>query len=161
MDLVTQQRLQEVLSYDSETGLFTWLVSTSFRIKVGDIAGCPDKNGQINYNGIRIDSKLYDAHRLAFLYMTGEWPEVVDHINGNGLDNKWSNLRSVTQSVNTINKHTPVRSSTGYRGIYPGKKLGSFQVRVDRNQRRYNIGTFETLQQAIEARDRKLAELET
>ena len=78
--MITQKRLKELLHYCPDSGVFTRLKSTSNRVKVGDIAGWKGKNG---YIGINVGGVKERAHRLAFLYMTGDFPVFqTDHING-------------------------------------------------------------------------------
>lgn len=98
---LTQERLKELFKYDPETGLFTRLVSTNNRVKVGDVAGNARADGYIK---IRVDFDMHYAHRLAWLYMTGEWPtQKIDHISGDKSDNRWSNLRDVSSVTNLQN----------------------------------------------------------
>lgn len=94
---------------------------------------------------------MYDSHRLAFLYMTGKFPNgVVDHIDGNGLNNSWSNLRDVEQRHNSRNRHNrKKKSSTGEVGIYYAKDGKRFQVKIDVKSKRFTVGIFETLEEAI------------
>lgn len=76
--MLTQERLKELLKYDPETGLFTW-ISRKPKVKLNTIAGYKTKRGYIL---IGVDRVYYFGHRLAFFYMTGQWPkEVIDHIN--------------------------------------------------------------------------------
>ena len=78
--MLTQERLKEVLHYDPETGIFMWLVAPNGRIRVGMEAG----SSHDGYIGIKVDRILYKAHRLAWFYMTGEWPaNDVDHWDRN------------------------------------------------------------------------------
>lgn len=91
---LTQTELKELLKYDPATGQFTWLNPKSRRLKKGDVAG-NDSAGAIQ---ITINSKPYRANRLAWLYMTGEWPAYdVKYINGMVNDNRWSNLTMGTR----------------------------------------------------------------
>lgn len=100
--MLTQTRLKEVLAYTPGTGTFRWRVANSNRIKVGDVAGTPHNEGYIH---IRIDGKRYLAHRLAWLYMTGEWPEYqIDHRDGIRNNNWFSNLRVATNAQNSENR---------------------------------------------------------
>src|SRR5215467_8628570 len=100
MGEIDATRVREVLDYDFETGRFTWRVKRT-RVTVGDLAGCLDAG---RYK-IRISGRNYWAHRLAFLWMTGEWPQgEVDHKNGNPTDNRWSNLRDATRPQNQHNR---------------------------------------------------------
>jgi hypothetical protein len=101
---MNQQRVMDLLEYDQKTGVFVRRIQTSNRIKVGDVAGSKDKNG---YLCIRLDGKTYKAHRLAWLYIHGVWPSgEIDHINHQTNDNRISNLRDVSRSVNQQNKKT-------------------------------------------------------
>ena len=100
---ITAERLRELLSYDPETGAFTWLVKRPGRWNKspGTAAGSFDTKG---YLLITLDSQRFSAHRLAFLYMTGEWPKkCIDHIDGDSANNRFKNLRDVDQSTNMQN----------------------------------------------------------
>lgn len=111
---LTFDRLRELLYYCHETGTFTWL-QTRQRSPEGSLAGHTNKVG---YCVIGIDGKYYKAHRLAFLYMTGEWPKKqVDHINRNKSDNRWSNLRDVSNKDNQRNSGPRKTSKTGITGV--------------------------------------------
>lgn len=98
--MITQKELKRVLSYNKRTGLFRWKISIC-NVKKGRIAGTPTSDGYIN---IRINGRIYRSHRLAWLYVHGRWPNPqIDHKNGKGTDNRWSNLRESTQSQNRAN----------------------------------------------------------
>lgn len=97
---ITQSRLKEVLSYDHETGLFHWVNPHRGRCKVGDIAG----NKTRGYIVICVDRERILAHRLAWFYVHGEWPNEIDHINGIRDDNRIANLRNTTASENAQNR---------------------------------------------------------
>lgn len=149
--ILTQERLKELLNYDPETGVFTRLIRSSNRGKVGDVAGSMNGNGYLAAN---IDRSSYKMHRVAFLYMTGAWPvKEVDHINGIRHDNKWNNLRQVTRAQNLQNQHgAKVCSSTGYLGVKPCPgRLGFFLAQINTNKKRTHLGTFPSPELAHEA----------
>ena len=101
------KRIPEFLKYDPETGDFSRIRVIGHRFKVGDKAGTVNKQGYVR---IMMFGMGFQAHRLAFYFMTGELPPSdleVDHINGNRSDNKWSNLRLVTHAVNMQNSRKP------------------------------------------------------
>jgi len=98
--MLTQSQLKEILTYNPDTGIFTWLVASNGRIRVGDIAGTTD-NGYVR---IMIERTKYRAHRLAWLYVHGESPkEQIDHINHIRDDNRINNLRCVSCHENFKN----------------------------------------------------------
>ncbi len=98
---LTAEYLRSILHYDQETGIFTWKVRTARRVKAGDVAGCSDGDG---YRLIKVQSRLYKAHRLAWLYIHGSWPkDQIDHINRIRTDNRIANLREVSNKQNLQN----------------------------------------------------------
>src|SRR6266704_128840 len=98
--MLTQQRLKELLSYDPLTGVFLWRVKRCNKMP-GDVAGC---NKNRNYTVVYVEGKSYRAHRLAWFYMTGEWPATfLDHRDMNKHNNAWENLRLATKSQNQAN----------------------------------------------------------
>lgn len=100
--MLTQEELKETLSYDADTGVFVRKIRTSNAIKVGDVAGTTDAKG---YVIIRVKGVTHKAHRLAWLYVHGKWPNgEVDHINNDPGDNRIANLRDVSKSENQQNR---------------------------------------------------------
>ena len=125
---ITQQELKRVLHYDPETGIFKWIVNAGAkgRGRAGDVAGTNDQG----YIKIIIAGKKYRAHRLAFLYMNGNFPKnAVDHIDGNRGNNKWTNLREATVTDNNRNMRLYRRNVTGLHGVQPGyTKRGGWTI---------------------------------
>jgi len=147
--MITRTRLLEVINYDSVTGIFTWKVGTR-KIKAGAIAGSIDDDG---YRYIRVDRRLYAAHRLAFLYMTGAWPVngFVDHKNILPGDDRWENLRDVTKKTNQENRSTASSNNkSGLLGVSPnGKRWAATDNTTENGKRKhYYLGTFDTPIQA-------------
>lgn len=135
---LTQDGLKAVLDYDSITGIFTWKkTDTRYHWKEGSIAGGKKAvPGKPTYILIRVMGTRYAAHRLAVLYMTGQWPSgIVDHINRNGTDNRWSNLRVVCPQVNALNS-----KSAGYTW---NKKAKKYQARIGLNGRNISLGYYD------------------
>ena len=98
--LITQARLKELLRYDPETGVFTWRATGKGR-RLNRQAGTVQATG---YLTITIDWRIHLAHRLAFLYVVGDWPpNEIDHIDGDQSNNRWCNLRPATRSQNMAN----------------------------------------------------------
>lgn len=112
---LTEARLKELLHYDPETGVFTWRNSPLVHKWRGKVAGRQDQG----YWRIRIDRQEYQAHRLAWLYVTGAWPaHAVDHINGIRSDNRWANLRDVPSNVNMQNRRrAKINTKSGLLGV--------------------------------------------
>jgi len=136
--MVTQTRLIELLSYDLDTGVFTRRAGVG-PTHIGDVAGNPCHG----YWQICIDGRSYYAHRLAWLYMTGEWPkEQIDHINMDKTDNRWNNLRLATPSQNTCNQSARSTNKVGMKGVSPNGKRFSAQITIDGTC--HHLGTFDT-----------------
>jgi len=142
---LTKERLDAVLEYSPDTGVFIWKAGTYARRKVGIIAGGIKP---IGYRVIGVDGKYYGAHRLAFLAMTGAWPTLmVDHIDGNKENNKWSNLRDVSCSVNQRNRHR-ARKDSAYGMLGVSKSLNKFKAVIRSPGKQHYLGTFSTKEEA-------------
>lgn len=151
---LTQSRLKELLSYDPDTGVFRRRVRTSPRIMLGDIAGCTGRyTKSIQYRKICVDTKLYFAHRLAFLYMTGSWPvDGVDHIDRDGLNNRWLNLRPASQVTNMQNASLRKDNTSGVVGVCWSKRRNEWLARIVVNRQVIFLGWYDTLAEAADAR---------
>jgi hypothetical protein len=156
---VTQQQLKEVLHYDPETGIFRWRFSVANRIKPWDVAGYNQGNG---YLRVSINSKKQYLHRIAWLYMTGNWPDdEIDHIDGIRSNNSFLNLREVTSKQNKENQKLAKNSTSGYRGVCWSKKDKRWFGHVIHNNKKYLAGYFKNKEDAIQAVAAKRAELFT
>ena len=112
---LNQSRLKELLAYDPDTGVFTRLVKSNRNVRIGAVAGTCDSKG---YGQISVDGKLYRAHRLAWLWMTGAWPVAqLDHRNGVRHDNRWENLREATNGENNQNAAIRSNNTSGFMGV--------------------------------------------
>ncbi|MCZ6898266.1 MAG: HNH endonuclease signature motif containing protein [Betaproteobacteria bacterium] len=124
---MNQKQLKSVLHYDSNTGVFTWL-KWKKGCRKNCIAGYVDTRGYVK---ICINqSKPYKAHRLAWLYVYGEWPDIVDHMNRNPSDNRLCNLRNVSHSGNQKNTKLRIDNSTGIPGVGWDKTRNKWMVRI-------------------------------
>jgi len=148
--MLTQARLKELLSYDPVTGLFTWRVNRRGHVVAGQRAGCD--NGPNGYRVLKVAGRVYLEHRLAWFYVTGEWPERdVDHVNGNRKENSFLNLRPATRKQNLENQKLRIDNTSGHRGVTLDKRTGRFVARIFHNRRGYHIGVFDTAEQAAVA----------
>ncbi len=140
-------RVNELLSYGTEAGLFTWKVSRSRLAKIGSVAGTHRPDGYIS---IGIDGRYYLAHRLAFLLTHGYFPKEVDHINGVKTDNRACNLREATRQQNMYNRGKYLSNSSGFKGVYFDRKCGRYNAQASLNGRTVFIGSSETPELASE-----------
>lgn len=137
--------LKDFLHYDPETGHWAWLVSG--RGTRSPRAGTVGKWG---YIVIQFNGKLYRAHRLAWFYMTGEWPkEDIDHINRIKDDNRWCNLREASRSQNNINSGMRKHNTSGLKGVfYRSDRPKKWQAKIGLNGRGKHLGYFNTKEEA-------------
>lgn len=142
---LTAARLREALDYNPDTGVFTWRIRMGMRGRIGATVGWENPQGYLTCN---LDKTFQKMHRLAWLYMTGEWPRhSIDHINGNRSDNRWLNLRDVTTTQNQQNRRKAQASSTS--GLFGASKNGNgWAARVSVNGVRHYIGHFNTPEEA-------------
>jgi hypothetical protein len=138
-------------NYDPESGIFTWKIAggaAGHRMHPGDIAGQFDpKNGYVR---LRIDGRIYLAHRVAWLVMNGEMPKAfIDHRNGIKSDNRIENLREATKSKNQQNIRICRANKTGVRGVWKDPRPGrGFVAYISIDGKRKNLGSFESIQEA-------------
>lgn len=145
---LTLEKLRSLLEYSPETGEFRWLASR-YRITAGDVAGSINNR---DYRYIKIDGRSYSAHRLAWFYMTGEWPaEEIDHINLIKDDNRWENLREASHSQNSMNRATRRDCAAGAKGVKWDKKSRKWVAEITITGRPIYLGTFGTISEAAAA----------
>jgi len=140
---ITQEKLKNILEYNFDTGIFIWKVSNSNAIKIGDIAGSPNKCG---YIVIQINNKAYLAHRLAWLYIYGKWPKKeIDHINGVECDNRFFNLRDVSHQENGKNQKLRATNTSGVTGVGWHKSTNRWVATIRTGGRCKYLGCFNNL----------------
>jgi hypothetical protein len=148
--MISQKTLKQQLHYCPQTGLFTWLVANSNRLKVGDVAGHKDARGYVQ---IGVHGKGYRAHRLAFLYMEGEFPpEHVDHINHIRDDNRWANLRHATNKENNRNSPMNKKNTSGFVGVSFHKAIKKWAANITLGGKQKHLGYFDDKKEAINVR---------
>ena len=153
---LSQGRLKELLNYCPKTGIFTWVLDRGPKIRSGDIAG---KRGKKWYCSIGIDYKRYQAHRLAFLYMTGEFPSgPIDHIDHDFRNNRWENLRVASQQENTKNQTKRKQNTSGTTGVSFDKLRNKWVAKIGVNLKTIYIGSHANIEEAIKLR--KSAEIQ-
>jgi hypothetical protein len=154
-----QTTLKRLLHYDPQTGLFVWRerddVPNSWNGRyAGKVAGYDwhVPRSASSYRSIRIFNWPFLGHRLAFLYMTGEWPpHDVDHIDMNGLNNRWSNLRMATKTQNSGNRLTTRANRTGFKNVSLHKPTGRYRAYISLNGRQKWLGYHDTPEAAYAA----------
>jgi hypothetical protein len=143
---LTAADLREMVHYDPETGAITWFKSGSGR-RVGGAAGYIYAAGYVR---TMIRGRWYKGHRLAWLWMTGEWPEFeIDHINLDKADNRWLNLREATHWANGLNRLTQSNNTSGYKGVDLVK--GAWRSRAKFRGKEIHLGLFDTREDAAMA----------
>ncbi len=168
MKHIEQDALKLLLTYDPETGIFTWNkrevsevtpnkrgVNIFNKLYANTVAGNefkPDRS-KTSYINIKIFNKTYKAHRLAFIYMEGAAPQQVDHEDHNGLNNKWSNLRASNNRDNSKNLPKQKSNKTGVIGVNWHKAAKKWQARaVDHDGVRVDLGRYDNFEYAVKAR---------
>lgn len=146
---ITFEHLREILSYDPETGIFRWIKARGPR-SAGAVAGWVKPGAGYIY--IRLGTRNYPAHRLAFLYMEGCLPShTVDHRNGIRDDNRWKNLRHATAAENARNKSVSAANKSGYIGVCKPAGRNKWRAQIGANGRNIRLGCFDTREEAARA----------
>lgn len=147
--MITAEEIRARLDYDPETGVFTYKYAVARCIKVGFVAGAIDTSG---HRQIKVFGRGYSAHRLAWLYVHGEWPALhIDHINGVKDDNRIANLRLATRSQNLHNRKNLRNNTSGYKGVSWNRTLKKYQAYIGCNGKIKHLGFFEKAKDAHDA----------
>jgi hypothetical protein len=143
---LTTERVKELLDYNPETGDFIWKVTPCNSIKAGSIAGSTNHDG---YHRIKINRINYASHRLAWLYVHGQFPQgELDHINGIRNDNRIANLREISRIAN-VQQRKKSWGKSGYMGVYANH--GKWRVAIQVDKKTITIGNFSCPKEASEA----------
>lgn len=142
--MLMQEYLHQVFDYSN--GCFYRKIKTSNFAKLGKV-------GHINNHGYEIISvcgRQYLAHRLAWFYVYGVMPSMIDHIDGDRANNKIENLRVCDCSTNAMNSGVKTRNKLGVKGVFASKN-GKYVAQICLNYKRIHLGTFQTIDEASDA----------
>ena len=149
------EELKEHLDYNPDTGIITWKKPTHFCVKVGEEAGCLNAQTEtVVYRWIQFNHIRYKAHRLACYMYYGIDPleKEIDHIDGNGLNNKINNLRLATHSENARNRSMAKKNTSGITGVHWNKKRKKWEAYIKVGYKQKFLGYFLNKEDAIQAR---------
>ena len=151
--MLSQSQLKSLVHYNQKTGVFTRLVSKG-PAKKGDVAGY--RTHPKGYVQMSVKSKIYYAHRLAWLYVTGSWPKAIDHINGDTSDNRFVNLRecSMSENMQNLKRSGNSKNKSGQIGVCKVGNRWRAAIRyTDENgkRKRMTIGRYSSPQEATAA----------
>lgn len=151
--IITKDYLRSILDYDPETGIFKWRWRDGVDISVNQRdAGFPAGTIKDGYVQICINGRVYRAHRLAFIYMTGVEPTGdVDHIDVNRANNAWSNLRVATRSENHGNRRRYANNTSGQKGVHWHPESKRWRARIAVKGTSIHLGLFDTVEEAAKA----------
>lgn len=145
---LTQEKLKQLIHYDPDTGTITANMPRH-GINSGDELGYVANTG---YRVVCLGSKRFLAHRLAWFYMNGYFPEQIDHINHIRTDNRWVNLREVSDATNKLNTGLSKNSKTKFNGVSFIRTLNKYRAYIMIDRKHIHLGVYKTLEEAIQAR---------
>jgi hypothetical protein len=155
--MITQDKLKEVMEYSAADGVFRWKISKGPNARKGQIVG--KKKG---YPKVTIDGAEYKLHRLAWLYVYGNFPvKDLDHINGITYDFAISNLRECNDFENQQNRSVSKRNKCGYPGVSFSKRINKWSAQIMLNRQSYFLGNFDDAKDAGDAYKKAKQELHT
>lgn len=145
--MITQERLKELIHYNPDSGEFTRiLLIKNSKAKLGVIKGTAKKEGHLK---VCLDGKEYYLARLAYLYMTGNEGNIIDHIDGNPINNKWENLRNTTKLGNVQNQvKAHHHNKSGLLGAHYRKDKKKFESSITYSGKRKRLGYFKSAEEA-------------
>jgi hypothetical protein len=144
--MITKDQVASLLTYSPDTGQLTWLVDRGRTAKAGQVAGCKDTQG---YVCLKINSRIYKAHRVAWLLVYGRWPDSqLDHINGVPGDNRIANLREVSPQQNAENRRVTHTDPGHLKGVSYMRKIRKWVAKIHNEGVAYYLGVFSTPEEA-------------
>lgn len=166
-ELPTAGLVRQILDYDPETGEFRWKKRTPDMFPSGNTSSeaiCQAWNKRFagksagchcdGYLKIKIKNKKYFGHRIAWLFIHGEWPmEDIDHINCIKSDNSLSNLREATRAENSRNRGVNLNNISGYKGVHR-RDNGKWHAQITHCRKVYVLGDFSNVEDAAAAYER-------
>jgi hypothetical protein len=167
---ITPELLRQLLRYEPETGLFFWRHrpreycdsdrswrSWNTKWEGKQTFKVRSDNGRSGYTSIvgTINCTQFKAHRVAWAIHYGEWPDEIDHINGDPTDNRIENLRNVTHRENARNRRIPTNNTSGRMGVQWSKRHNKWLAFIRSEKRRGNahLGLFDKFEDAVKARE--------
>lgn len=155
--VLTLEQVRHFLTYDPDTGMFYWRnIPYKVKAKIGDIAGHKDRL----YWRLCLSNARIQGHQLAFLYMTGSVPDEIDHINRDGHDNAWSNLRPFPHFQNLLNRGQMKNNTSGICGVFWSKRKKKWIAMINFDSKTYRVGQFDEKEKAASARESMLLKLQ-
>lgn len=143
------EKLREALDYDPATGIFRWRFANHHH----PIGGIATHNGPRGYLATWCDGKIRPAHRVAWFYVTGEWPTgQIDHINRERADNRWANLRPATAHQNKFNRSLSRNNRSGVTGVDFLGRLTKWRAQIRIDGHCLHLGVFPSFDEAVAAR---------
>lgn len=151
--MITESNLKEYMTYNPDTGLLVWKKSSG-GITVGSEVGSVQKIKHLRYRTSYFNGKACLVHRIIHFYVLGEMPNgEIDHIDGNGLNNKWSNLRVVNHKDNLRNQKLSNINKSGHAGVCWIENRQRWHAQIAEGGRRIFLGRFKDKNDAISARE--------
>lgn len=149
-ETLTYTEATRLLNYNPDTGLITWKINRGGHAKKGTEAGTLNWD---NHRHLRVNYKIYQAHRIAWLLVHGHFPlNEIDHINGIHNDNRLINLRDVTGQENACNRPVPKNNTSGVMGVSWCKKINKWHARIRKNYQYILLGDYTNWFDAVCAR---------
>lgn len=156
-EALTADYVRQILSYNPDTGEFVWRERPREHFKNAQaysawnsrFAGKSSGNISDGYWQININYRTYQAHRLAWLWMTGEWPNgEIDHIDCVGVNNRFANLREAAHSENMRNARKRADNASGVKGVYWDHRREKWQAQISANNKHFYLGSFDNIEDA-------------
>jgi len=152
LPLPPQEELHKLFTYNPDSGVIKWCIKPGKNLAAGSIAGTIQNKG---YRVIAIARKRYMAHRIIWMYMTGEDPREleVDHLNNNRLDNRWINLRLLEGRANHRKQLKPIHNTSGYKGVTWCKAANKWMAQIQHSKKHTYLGLYSCAKEAALAYD--------